>query len=462
VGGGPPIDLCVAGDGNGGTWNQDNVIVFASAESPLQKVTSAGGVPTPVTTLDKHEVSHKWPSFLPNGQHLLYVAVKRSIVESELRVAALGSSETTSLGVAASKSQYASGHLLFPRGGSLMAVSFDPQTRQRTGDPFLVAESVRGSPPTHYSPFSASLTGVLGYVRESNSPRTSRLTWMDRAGKPLGVVGDPGRYTNLSLSPDDRGVAVSMFTGSPPNRDIWLIDLARAASSRRLTFDPAAEGDPIWSPDGSQILFNSLRALPGWSFFQHAANGGGEDKLVLQADSVVLSPDWSRVGLAYSQQSSSTGFDVWILPSGSQKPLKLTSNEFDEDNPAISPDGHWLAYDSNESGKHEVYVRPLPANDRQFKISGNGGWAPRWRRDDGKELFFLALDGWMMSAGIEMSKGFQPTEPRRLFQTGLRRTIDRHTYAVTRDGKRFLFPVLEAQSSRPITIVVNWLASVQK
>jgi eukaryotic-like serine/threonine-protein kinase len=462
VSGGSPISLCDStGLIGGGTWSRNNVIVFApSFASPLNKVDAAGGMSTPVTTLGE-DSSHRYPSFLPDGQHVLYLALRGA--SRELRVASLGTTDTTSLGAAESNALYSSGHLLFSRGGTLMAQPFDPSTRQPDGDPFRVAEQVPAS-LNGRAFFSVSTTGVLGYFGGGAQP-LSRLTWMDRTGKPLRVVGDAGAYANLSLSPNEQRVAVSMATGWRPNRDIWVIDLARADTASKLTSDPASESDPIWSPDGSQILFNSNRDGPYNSAFQRSADGGGQDVLVVKMERLIDSPDWSHDGrfLVFTGGQNQTSNDLWVLPfSGDRKPTVLLQTPEIEDSPTFSPDDRWIAYDSDATGRFEVYVRSFSPGGGQLQISRNGGWAPRWS-GDGKEIFFLARDGAMMVADVTLGKDFHASVPRALFPTALLKTTARHIYAVTKDGKRFLLPVPDQrQASTPITVVLNWPWMVKK
>jgi Tol biopolymer transport system component len=464
AGGGPPIALCDAASLFGGTWNRNGVIVFAPmASGPLYKVDAGGGIPTPVTKLGTGE-THRFPSFLPDGQHFLYLAV-RSGSSRELRVASLGSAETSSFGVAESNGVYASGHLLFVRGGTLMAQPFDAAARRASGDPFPVAEQVPISNVggSGRALFSVSATGVLSYWR-GGAQQMSQLTWIDRTGKPLGVIGEAGEYSNLSLSPDERRVAVALSAGTPANRDIWLIDLARDATATRLTFDPTPEGDPIWSPDGSQVLFNTSRNGLFNSSYQHAADGGGQDVPVVKMEGVVEAMDWSHDGrFVLFDGSTSASPGLWVLPlAGDRKPAVFLHTPFVEDSAAFSPDDRWVAYDSNASGRFEVYVRSFSPGGGQFQISRNGGWAPKWR-GDGKEIFFLALDGTMMAADVTLGNTVQAAVPHALFPTTLLKTQDKHTYTVTKDGKRFLLVVPEQhQAATPITVVLNWPSLVKK
>ncbi|MEI6667542.1 MAG: protein kinase [Acidobacteriota bacterium] len=466
--GGPPAELCDAPSERGGTWNRDNVILFSpTLNGPLQRVTSAGGAPAPVTALAKGETSHRWATFLPDGRHFLYFVGTGDGTTGEIRTGSLDSKEGVAIAPSDSNGLYAAGHLLFARGGSLMAQSFDVNTRQTTADAVSVAEQV-GVDDTAYGAFSVTTSNVLTYVSGSGR-RTARPTWLDRAGTPLGTAGDIGAYYNIALSPDERRVAVGLLTGSPGNLDVWLIDLARAAAPSRFTFDPAADFGPVWSPDGSQIAFVSNRGGPA-NIFIRPANQSSPEKLALKSDTPNYVTDWSRDGrlLAYSDQATATGFDLWLLPlSGDTKPVLFLRTPYDEDNAAFSPDGRWIAYDSNESRRPEVYVRPFPAAGGSYMVSRDGGTLPMWR-DDGKELFFLALDGTLTSASVSTAKDFEAGVPKALFPTGAvysgTGTGNNHRqYAVAKDGNRFLVKVLEQRrSSSFITVVVNWLAAGQK
>jgi eukaryotic-like serine/threonine-protein kinase len=458
--GGPPAIVCDAGSGGGGTWNRDNVIVFSpSTLGPLYKVDAAGGTSTSITTLGHDEIGHRYPTFLPDDQHVLFLVAQPAA--RELRVAALGSTETTSLGTADSNAFYAAGHLLFLRNGALTAQPFELATLQRTGNPFPLIDEVAIS-ATNRALLTAS-GNALAYIG-GGSFAMSRLTWMDRGGKTLSTVGDFGPYFNLSLSPNERRVAVSMISGTPANRDIWTLDLNRADTATRLTFDPANEADPIWSPDGSQVLFNSNRNGFYNSAFEHRADGGGPDVPVVKTEQLFDSPDWSHDGQALVfTGGTQANRDLWLLPlSGGRTPAAFLQTPYNEECPAFSPDDRWIAYDSDASGRFEVYVQSRTPGGGQLKISRNGGWAPRWR-GDGKEIFFLAPDGTMMAADVALGTSVQAGVPRALFPTTMTRTADKHTYAVTSDGQRFLWAVPDPrQASVPITTVLNWPALVKK
>ena len=303
--------LCVVGHGErSATWNRGGVIIFGSAGG-LQKIPSAGGKPTPVTTLRNGENAHRWPWFLPDDEHFLYLALGAGL--NELRVGSLTANDSWSLGPFESNALYAQGHLLFVRGGKFMAQSFDTATRQLAGDPVVLADETTALDEGQRGLFSVSGTGVLGYGSWKRS--MSQLVWMDRTGKSLGTAGGPGYYVNLGLSLDDRRVAVSQVKeqpGAQPNVDIWLIDLARAGSGYRLTDDPAVDFDPAWSPDGQHVAFNSSRLDPlrsAYSLFVRPSNGSGRDDLLVKSETLITAPDWSPDGrfLAYGEQAAATG-----------------------------------------------------------------------------------------------------------------------------------------------------------
>jgi Tol biopolymer transport system component len=333
-----------------------------------------------------------------------------------------------------------------------------------------VADSIYVSAVSFYTLLSASTTGVLAYRNAVQRP-VSRLTWLDRSGKTITTAGQPARFVNVGLSADGRRAAASVRNeGTPPTVDVWLYDLDRPRSADQLTKDPANENDPIWSPDGTRVLFNSNR-LGTFTLFMRAANGSGVDEPVLKTPINAAAPDWSRDGqyVAFSGRSSLTGADVWVVPmTGERVPSVFLQTPADEAEPAFSPDGRWIAYSSDALGRSEVFIRPFPASagDHHIKVSDGGGWQPRWR-GNGRELFFVGLDGTMMSVEIDLSKAAtSPSQsPQPLFPTSMTwdLSLTRHQYDVSRDGRRFLLRVpVEKVAPLPITVMTDWRASVQK
>ena len=462
--GGQPVELCEVAVNNAasGTWGRDGDIVFG-ANDALRKVRSRGGQPMPATTLQNGESAHLWPAFLPDGRSFLYLAQRPGV--SELRVGSLTSAETVSLGPFESGAVYAGGHLLFIRGGALMAQPFDPAAYRLTGDATRLADRTAVVPPFQRGLFAASM-GVLAHSELGRSP--VQLTWFDRDGNPLGAAGEPGFYVNLDLDATDQRLAVSRLTEQQEgsNIDIWIIDFARDGASWRLTTHPAMDWDPAWSPDGREIAFHSNRDGGIYSLFRRSASGGGVDELLHRPARGLYAPDWSPDGrfLIYDENGGDTRNDLWILPLFGDRKLKpwvFLRERFAERNGAFSPDGRWIAYQSDESGRFEVYVRRFPAQGGSHLISRDGGRAPRWR-DNGRELFFLAPDGTMMAAAIDPSNDSQAGVPRPLFKTSLLGIANNKPYVVTRDGQRFLVPVaVNPPGAAPLTIVLNWPAKLR-
>jgi Tol biopolymer transport system component len=453
--GGPPIVLCDAPGPMGGTWNRDGSVLFARAQGAgIQKVSSTGGAPVAVTKLENGEIGHRWPFLLPDGRHFLFLAIATPIDNSgELFVGSLDSSERTALGQKDSAAVYGSNHLLFSSNGVLMAQPFDAARRHVTGEPFPIAEQVETLGATRRAPISVSDAGVLGYRSGSVF---ATLTWVDRTGRVMGTVGERGNYLNLALSPDERRLAIAQGITATRNIDIWVIDLARPGTPTRLTTDPGMEFDPAWSHDGSQVIFSATRSGP-LDLYRHAASGAGQDELVVQQRS--SGPEYSRDGkfLAYTSIN-----DVWVLPlSAGAKPYKLLETEFNEGDPAISPDGRWMAYFSNETGVSQIYVQSFPNGGNKQRISEAGGSEPRWN-GNGTELFFLSPNGVLMAAGIDTANGFRVKAPQALFQTGITAAGNNHPYVVTKDGQRFLVTRNNDSDQSQVTITTNWLSAVRK
>jgi hypothetical protein len=473
VSGGPPTILCDAIQGRGGTWNRDNVIVFSPGlGAALQRVSSAGGVPVPVSALDAAygETGHRWPHFLPDGHHFLFTGITGTCCPASkpgrIKIGSLDSKDIVVLTQAESAAEYASGHVVFNRDGTLMAQPFDLRSLRPAGDPFPLSDRV-ASEGSRYASFAISDTGVLAYARGAIGLQGSgQLRWYDRTGKVLGTLGDPGNYANVVLSPDERRVAVSLLSGSPPNRDIWIIDASRGVTSR-LTFEPTVETDPVWSPDNARVAFLALRPGQSGVRVKLAAGTVKDEPLLTIADSAnpPVPNDWSPDGRFIAYETLTTPenrADVWILPlTGDKKPFPFVEGPGAQTNPAFSPDGRWIAYSSDESGTAQVYVQPFPPTGGRFQVSKVAGRQPLWR-GDGKELFFLAA-GTIMAAAIDTTRGFQAGVPQTVFAGSGVAGVGRRQYAVTRDGKRFLMISPEVTSSdATLTIVVNWLAGIQK
>src|SRR5438132_916430 len=459
VTGGAMSTLCNATGGRGGAWNRDDIIIFApDNRTGLSRVSAAGGEPSPVTTLDpsRQENTHRFPQFLPDGRHFLYFARSAQPENNAIYVSSLDQPQAKRIIRADTNVAYAPpGYLLFPREGTLMAQAFDAASLALTGAPFRVAEQVGVGylRPNNEAYFSVSETGVLAY--QSGGAAKTQLVWIDRSGKQLGAPGPPGDY-DPALSPDEKRVAIGRNDAQSFN--IWLLDLARGIPSR-FTFDPASDAYPVWSPDGSRIVFGSNRA-GAWSLYQKSSSGAGSEEAILKLGERKWPSDWSLDGrfILYTQTSPDTQGDVWVLPLfGDRQPIPFLQTKFSERNGVFSPDGKWIAYQSDDSGSYQVWVQSFPAGSK-WQVSSDGGTWPRFRRD-GKELFYLAANGRLMSVEVKANtSGLEFSATKPLFES---HTTDR--YAVTADGQRFLFSTpIEESTSAPITVILNWTAEAKK
>jgi eukaryotic-like serine/threonine-protein kinase len=464
--GGPTLTLCDAPLARGGAWNRDGVIVFApDSAGPLQQISASGGVTSAVTKLDdaRGELTHRWPYFLPDGQHFLYL--RRSITGSEsetaIYVASLGSKESKLLLRTNSNVAYAQGYLLFLREGTLMAQPFDAQRLETSGDAFPIVVGVQSEPSMARGVFAVSENGVLAY--QTGSVRNgSQLASFDRNGKQLSVIGDVAIYGYPQLSPDGRRVAVTIVDPTNGNEDVWLYDVARGLRIR-FTVDPADERNLTWSPDGSRIVFASNRK-GHFDLYQKASSGVGSDELLLESELDKYPMSWSPDGrfLLYLGVDPKTKLDLWVLPlGGDRKPFPFLQTEFNEANGQFSPDGRWIAYASDESGGNEIYVAPFPGPGAKQQISTSGGRQPRWR-GDGKEIFYLAPDNKLMAAEVNgQGASLVVGAVRPLFEV---HPYDYgYVYDVTADGRRFLVnTAVEQKASAPITLVLNWTADLKR
>lgn len=515
--GGPPLPLCNApGLLAGGFWTSDNKIVFATNSSGLMQVPASGGQASPFLKLDtaRADAVHEFPSLLPDGRHFIYLAVT---AKPESRGIYLGSIDgkpeersgkrllaDSSAVIFAPSPDPALGYILFVRqsnGGeskgtnrTLMAQPFDNRKLELAGDAVPVAERV--APNT----FSASATGVLVYGTGAlriprgrngsgaNITVRGQLTWFDRQGKVISTVAEPGSWETLSLSPDNTKLAFTRSAsegGGPSNTDVWVYEFARGITTR-LTSDPATDRAPVWTADGSRIAFTSYRNPPG--IYQRASNGAGDDELLLKMEpGLELWPSaqgWSRDGnfmLLYRPGGSSPNANFWVLPLGGagsgtkdRKAVPLLKSEFRDRGGRFSPNGRWFSYTSNKSGRDEAYVRAFdpafvpgsgdPSPGGEFIVSKDGGGGPHWR-GDGKEIFYMAPDGGVMSVDIATTPEFKAGIPKLLFKVSPGVIY----WDVANDGKRFLIPVAEgtvravsAATPAPYKVVLNWTSTLKE
>ena len=471
VSGSPAQTLCdVSGTVLGGSWNREGVIVFGKAVSgPLMRVSSEGGAATPITALDPAgaEKYHHSPLFLPDGRHFLYSRVGKpestgvyvgSLDDKPGQLAPKRLLATDYAVEFVPSPDGASGEILLLREGTLLAQPFDLQRLELAGEAVPVAEQV--STYLIVGQFSASRSGALVY----RSAAGAQLTWFDRQGKTLGTPSDAGyNAASLALSPDGSQAAAVRTEGSGLN--IWLADLVRGGRTRFTFTQSGTDYHAAWSPDGTRLAFSSSRT-GHYDLYQYAANGAGEDELLFKSDNDKTLTDWSRDGhfLLFQQLNAKNGRDLWVLPmdtAGERKPIPFLRSDFDTRNAHFSPDGRWIAYQSNESGRNEIYVSPFPAppgGGGKWMVSQGGGAEPRWRRD-GKELFYLSPDGQLMASQVNASgSAFQASVPKPLFKAQQNVQWD-----VSPDGTKFLFPITGGDTTQsPFTVVLNWMALVKK
>lgn len=464
VSGGSPQTLCdVTGDPRGGAWNKKETILFApSYQDAIFQVSSAGGPVTAVTKLDpsQQHTSHRFPVFFPDGRRFLYWARSMKQENSGLYAGSLDSQDAIRLVATDASGSYAApGYLLFLRDRTLLAQPFDASELKFKGDSFPLADDVARFGevgPTGYACFSASENGSLVYW--SGGVLATQPTWFDRGGKAQGTLGHPGDYSDFSLSPDEKRLSFGRTDPKTMTGDIWNLELARGVPSR-FTFHPAVDVQPLWSPDGSRIVFGSNRDGP-FSLYQKLSHGAGNDELLLKSTVGLFPSHFSPDGRFLIYGLYGRSLDLWILPlDGEKKPQAFLQTEFNETHAEFSPDGRWIAYASDETGASEVYVRTFPsAMGGKWQISAAGGEQPQWRRD-GKELFYLGADKKLMAVQITAAAAIEASAPIALFQAQVSTNLAdiRRSYVVTGDGKRFLVNTTVGDTlGTPMTMVLNW------
>jgi Tol biopolymer transport system component/predicted Ser/Thr protein kinase len=471
--GGPAQTLCDAPVSRGGAWSREGVILFAPVpDGPLYRVSASGGSPAPVTRFDaaRGETSHRWPFFLPDGRRFLYLIASFGSAEERERMGiyagSLDSNEERFLLTTKSKLAYAPpGYLLFLREKNLLAQPFNEKNLQMTGDVFPVAEQIQYFPQTANALYSASESGLLVYQTESPSV-LSQMVWFDRTGREVGSLGAPGDQANPRISPDGKRVALDIMDHQTGNMDIWIYPSSGGVATR-VTSDAAIDGSPVWSPDGERIGFMSIRGGSP-DLYQRSSTGAGTEEPLHASERGKYTNDWSPDGrfLLFRAVDAKSNLELWSLPlGGDRKPTPFLRSPFGVSHGQFSPDGRWVAYTSNESGRWEIFVAPFPGPGGNWRVTSAGGTEPRWRRD-GKELFYLAPDGKLMAVEVRAGATFEAGAPTLLFQTRRRVPVsatDLFSYDVSPDGQRFLVStdVGEAASSA-LTAVFNWTLDLKR
>ncbi|MEP6767122.1 MAG: protein kinase [Acidobacteriota bacterium] len=462
VSGGPPTKICDAPGGSDGTWSPEGVILFdGTGTDPLYRVPAVGGTRAVEVAPDsKRNETVGWPEFLPDGRHFLYLLTGDKSDGNAYWIGSIDSKERKKLAPAQTLVTYSPpGYLLFVRDRTLVAQPFDAKALKITGEPVPLAEKI-GTDNVGLARFSVSRSGVLVYRTAQSA---GRLVWRDRTGRELESVPETGVYNNPALSPAGDRLAYNFADPRTGKQDIWVRDLGRGVSSR-FSLGPGGNYRPIWSPDGSSIVFTSDRGGTP-DLYEKSTRGQAAEKLLFQNAENKTASTWTPDGryIGYYTQGSKTLLDIWALPTfGDRKPIPIVVGPFSERQPMFSPDGRFVAYVSNESGRDEIYVQTFPDAGGKWQVSSGGGGEPSWRRD-GKELFYRSFDQKLMAVEIRTAGEFQAGIPKALFAAQVMVGTTRNRYSPSPDGQRFVFVApLGREALGPTNIVVNWPASLGK
>jgi serine/threonine protein kinase len=465
--GGPPQALCDIAFGNSATWGRDGTILFTEWEGGregIYRVSADGGAATRVTSYDRArgERSQAWPVFLPDGRRFLYLSgAFDGLKESRsLWVGSLGSRQTQRVVAVDSRVAYClPGYLLFARDGSLLAQPFDAEALRMKGDPIPVGESIWFFRATGNAAFSVSENGSVVYQA---GPNPTRLAWRDRSGRETGTIGAPALFGRPRISPDGASIAVEVADSRIGNRDIWIYDGERGLAKRFTAVSTDADAvSAVWSRGGDRIAFAS-GAKSALDIFVKSVNGNDSERLLLKQKGVQLPSDWSPDGSRIVYEDVSPGRSakkqLWVLSlTGKPEGTPLLRTPFSASAARYSPDGEWIAFVSEESGRPEVYVAPANGQGGMRRVSDSGGSLPRWRRD-GKELIYLAANGALLAIPTRTTGGFEAGSPAVLFTAN----PPPDDYDVSPDGRRFLFQERAPERDVPLTVVVNWTSELKK
>ncbi len=460
VDGGSAIAVSDAISTSGGAWATGGTIIFSTGTGGLRRVSASGGASESFTRpdTDRGETSHRWPQVLSSERILFQVSGSREV--SGIYAAKLANPrDRVRLVPAEGNAVYAAGHLLWLRGSTLVAQQFHPERLALSGELRPIADRV-GVGTFGRMLAAASSSGLLVHVRSGGD----QLTWVDRAGKVVGVSGPPGGYLPLRLSPDGKRIAVGRTSGAQTN--LWILDVERDGGSR-FTFMQGGVGFPVWSPDSRQVMY---RAGSPRNLYRKEATGAGTEQRVTQSANPQWPGDWSRNGrlVLYYEDAPDTHRDLWVLPvtpegipDAAAKPYPYVRTRFNEFNGRFSPQPNprWVAYQSDESGVNEVYVRTFPEPRGKWQISTSGGTSPEWS-SDGRQLYYVSDSGKLMAAALDLGPdSVTATASHELFAMPSRAAEQR--YAVAPDGRRFLVEV-PAGGSQPMELVVNWPALLRQ
>jgi len=460
--GGPAQVICDALTGADGSWSDAGLIAFDGGNNdPIRLVSAKGGVSTPLIEskmLEGRQVG--WPQFLPGGKKFLFVSIGEGNAGSSLHLADADGSHIQTVVAGLSRVEFAPpDRLIYVRDRTLVAQRFDLATGALAGEPIPIAEGL-GTDSVGLAAFSASRTGVLAY--RTGSIVGGRLVWVDRQGKALEEVGETGDYGDTAISPDGRWLT---YTLDLPNsgRDLWVRDLRRGVSSR-LTFTPGRERGPVFSADSRQVVYSRPGAGTGQAIVSRSVDGTGEETVLLQSEGMLRPQSISADGSLMAFVKNEAGLeDIWVLDP--RQPAKAhaiaDAKDFSEDRATLSPDGRWVAYESNESGIGEIYARSTSGAGR-WQVSTRGGQEPLFG-PDGRELFYLSPSNELVRVSIAPGDAFEAGIPEPLFRASLYAASIRRRYLVSPDGQRILTVApVSGQTQPPTTIVLNWTAAVER
>ena len=461
--GGEVEPLANASNGRGGTWNRSNVIVYApEGGGPLYRISANGGEPQQITTLDstRHETAHRFPWFLPDGKHFLYVSLPSTAGKHDVWVGSLDSPKRVRvLGAEEAPVYAAPGYLIYPRGRGMVAQRFDAGALSVRGEPIALPDQPGVAQATGFRAVSAGENGTLAFL--NGRVVATKLVWIDRSGRQIGSLGlQPANYQWVALSPDGRN-AVIVRLDSPGQANLWMVDLQSSVPTR-FTFGNTLDGTPLFSPDGSRLIYQSNPKGRFDLFVKGITASTPESALVTSDVNFKEGGAVTTDGrlLLFAQLDSRTGWDLMELPlDGSGQPRPLVRTPFNERWCSLSPDGRWIAYTSDESGRLEIYVRGFPGLGSKARVSTTGGAFPQWR-NDGKEILFYALDfQTVMSADTQTSPAFHASAPHLLFKFPPGTTPP----GVSPDFQRFLAPVPAGDNgSASVSVVLDWQAGLPK
>jgi Periplasmic component of the Tol biopolymer transport system len=458
--GGSPVTICLAPNARGGSWNNNNEIIFTdNYQAPISLVSANGGDPRPITKLDstRKEGSHRWPFFLPDGKHFLYLI--RTISESgeaegdAIYAGSLDGSTKKMILRSSSNTMFANGHIIFIQDRTLMAQRFDPENLTLSGEPFVLEKDVINDLSWNLAMYSVSTNGVLLSQTGQLSSGAPILIY-NKEGKLLQTMGGKDEQQDPRFSPDGNRFAVWLFDIKSRKSNLWIYDL-RSGGKTRLTNGREGEFAPVWSPDGSRILFYMYGKR---GLFEVSTNSASEEKMFFQSSEFLQTLDWSRDGKHILIRKVNVGLnnsDIAWIDSEKQNELNpFLYSQFDELAGRFSPDGKWVSYISNESGDYELYVTSfITKNSQSWKLSENGAFEARWGSNS-SELFYISNDGSIVQVSMVFTQdGISKVTKKKLFSVPL----TTNNFDVSRDGSKFAFTrAFEAQQLAPITMRLFW------